>query len=393
MRGSFHLFLITLKRAIIMRNPLRFLIASVAVVAVTGAGIGHVDAADNKPLKVFFLTQSGGFQHSVVKRPAIDKLSLAEEIVTQIGKDSGVFTVQCSKDATLITADLLKGMDVVMFYSTGNILGKNEPVKAKTPDEEWVQKNEPLPFTEDTWKAFDGWLKSGKAMVGIHSATDTGGNFKPFSSLINGTFAGHPWGSGNDVVFTNHEPSHPAVAMWPAEFGFKEEIYQYKNYEMSAVRVLISLNMEKTGLKMPRLVPVSWVRDYEKGRLFYTNLGHNESTWKNPLFQQHLLAGIKWAAKQTQGPSKPNPELQVELEKKSKAAAYVVAVAELAQLSGKPEADLKAAWNKAVAADAGNAEKLFNQIESARRIDGKKEPEKRTAEIAKAAEAVLAAGK
>lgn len=372
-----------------MRSSLRSLIAAVALVA----GIGHADAADSKPLKVFFLTQSGGFQHSAVKRPSADKLSLAEETVTNIGKESGVFTVQCSKDASLITADLLKDMDVVMFYSTGNILGKNEPVKAKTPEEEWQKKDEPIPFTEDTWKAFDAWLKSGKAMVGIHSATDTGANFKPFYSLINGSFAGHPWGSGTEVVFTNHEPSHPAVAMWPAEFGFKEEIYQYKNYDMSAVRVLLSLNMEKTGLKMPRLVPVSWVRDYEKGRLFYTNLGHNESTWKNPTFQSHILAGLKWAAKLVDGPSAPNPELQQEIEKKSKAAGYAAAVADLAKLAGKPEAELKAAWDKAVAADAGNADKLFNQIEGARRIDGKKEPEKRSAELAKAAEAVLAAGK
>jgi hypothetical protein len=230
-------------------------------------------------------------------------------------------------------------------------------------------------------------------MVGIHSATDTGANFKPYYSLINGSFAGHPWGSGTEVTFTNHEITHPVVAMWPAEFGFKEEIYQYKNYDMTSVRVLLSLNMEKTALKQPRLVPVSWVRDYEKGRLFYTNLGHNESTWKNPVYQQHILAGIKWAAKLIDGPSKPNPELQLELEKKSKAAGYAAAVAELAQLSGKPEADLKAAWDKAVAADAGNADKLFNQIDGARKIDAKKEADKRTAEIAKAAEAVLAAGK
>jgi uncharacterized protein len=372
-----------------MRNPLRFLIASVALVA----GIAHVEAADSKPLKVFFLTQSGGFQHSVVKRPAIDKLSLAEEIVTQIGKDSGVFTVQCSKDATLITADLLKDMDVVMFYSTGNILGKNEPVKAKTPEEEWQKKDEPIPFTEDTWKAFDGWLKSGKAMVGIHSATDTGGNFKPFHSLINGSFAGHPWGSGTPVEFTNHEPSHPAVAMWPAEFGFKEEIYQYKNYDMTSVRVLISLNMEKTELKLPRYVPVSWVRDYEKGRLFYTNLGHNESTWKNPIYQKHILEGLKWAAKLTDGPSKPNPELQAEMEKKAKAVGYAAVRDDLAKQSGADAAALKAAWDKAIATDAGNADKFVGMIEGARKIDGKKEPEKRKAELAKAVETILAAGK
>lgn len=373
-----------------MRSPIRFLIAAVALVA----GIGAADAADTKPLKVFFLTQSGGFQHSVVKRPAIDKLSMAEEIVTAIGKESGVFTVQCSKDASLITPELLKDVDVMMFYSTGNILGKNQPVTRKTPEEEWVKKgDEPLAITEDAWNAFDAWLKSGKAMVGIHSATDTGGNFKPFHSLINGTFAGHPWNSGHDVVFTNHEPSHPAVAMWPAEFGFKEEIYQYKNYEPAAVRVLLSLNMEKTPLKQPRLVPVSWVRDYEKGRLFYTNLGHNESTWKNPLYQQHLLAGLKWAARLVDGPSTPNPELQAEIEKKSKAAGYSVAANTLAEISGKDVATLKAAWDKAVAADPANADRFFNQIEGAKRIDGKKEPEKRAAEIAKVVEALLAAGK
>jgi hypothetical protein len=181
--------------------------------------------------------------------------------------------------------------------------------------------------------------------------------------------------------------------MWPAEFGFNEEIYQYKNYDPAAVRVLLSLNMEKTSLKMPRLVPVSWVRDYDQGRLFYTNLGHNESTWKNPLFQQHLLAGLKWAAKQVDGPSKPNPELQAEVEKKSKAAGYAAGIASLAEISGKDAATLSAAWSKAVAADAGNADRLFGLIENARKVDGKKEPEKRTAEIAKAVDAVLAAGK
>jgi uncharacterized protein len=372
-----------------MRNPLRFLIASVALFA----GIGHVDAADSKPLKVFFLTQSGGFQHSVVKRPAQGQLSLAEETVTAIGKESGVFTVTCSKDASLITPELLKDLDVVMFYSTGPILGKNEPVKAKTPEEEWGQKNESIPFTEDTWNAFDAWLKSGKAMVGIHSATDTGANFKPYYSLINGSFAGHPWGAGTQVEFTNHEPSHPAVAMWPAEFGFKEETYQYKNFNMSAVRVLISLNMEKTELKLPRFVPVSWVRDYDKGRLFYTNLGHNESTWKNPIYQKHILEGLKWAAKLTDGPSKPNPEVQVEAEKKAKAVGYAAVRDDLVKQSGTDAAALTAAWDKAIAADAGNADKFVSMIEGARKIDGKKEPEKRKAELAKAVEAILAAGK
>jgi type 1 glutamine amidotransferase len=372
-----------------MRSPIRFLITALALVS----GIGAANAADTKPLKVFFLTQSGTFEHSVVQRKSADKLSLAEESIIAIGKESGAFTVQCSKDSTLITPELLKDLDVMMFYTTGAIECGAEEAPHKAPADEWVKKDEKLQISEANWKAFDAWLKSGKAMVGIHSATDTGGNFKPYWSMINGTFIGHPWTNNMMVSFTNHEPAHPAVAMWPAEFAFKEEIYHYKNYDPAMVRILLSINMEKTDLKDAHMVPVSWVRDVEKGRLFYTNLGHNESTWANPLYKQHLLAGLKWAAKQVDGPAKPNPELQAELEQKARHDTFSSGVAVLGEISGKDRATLKIAWDKAVAADAKNAEKLYRLIDGARRIDAKKEADKRTAEIAKAVDALMAAVK
>ena len=109
---------------------------------------------------------------------------------------------------------------------------------------------------------------------------------------------------------TNHEPSHVTAKMLGAEFTWKDEIYQYKNYDPKSVRVIYSLDMAKCKTKAPYHVPVSWVRESGKGRLFYTNLGHNESTWAMPLFKQHLLAGLRWALKLEEGPAEPNPELQ-----------------------------------------------------------------------------------
>ena len=41
-------------------------------------------------------------------------------------------------------------------------------------------------------------------------------------------------------------------------------------------------------------MPVSWVKDYGEGRVFYTNLGHNEGTWTNPKFLEHVTGGMKW---------------------------------------------------------------------------------------------------
>ena len=59
--------------------------------------------------------------------------------------------------------------------------------------------------------------------------------------------------------------------------------------------------------KTPGDYPLSWCKNYGKGRVFYTSLGHREDVWdpawpdrKNPkevaeAYQEHILGGIKWA--------------------------------------------------------------------------------------------------
>jgi hypothetical protein len=64
------------------------------------------------------------------------------------------------------------------------------------------------------------------------------------------------------------------------------------------------------------------VRDYGQGRLFYTNLGHNEKTWESPKFKEHLLAGIRWALKLEQGSSTPNPEVWAAEDKRAVLATF-----------------------------------------------------------------------
>ncbi len=238
--------------------------------------------------KLLVITQSQGFVHSVVKRPTNGELCVVEKALQEIGGKSGVFeTVNSQNAIEALTKDNLKKFDAVFFYTTGNILPAGEPREAL------------LDF-----------VKSGKAFVGVHSATDTFAEFKGYVSFINGNFDGHPWNAGETCAFTNHEPSHTTVKMWPPDFKFKDEIYQYKEYNPDAVRVLLSLNMADTRTKRPYHVPVSWVREYGNGRLFYTNLGHNESTWKDERYREHVLAGLKWALKMEDGPAKPNPEVQ-----------------------------------------------------------------------------------
>ena len=66
-------------------------------------------------------------------------------------------------------------------------------------------------------------------------------------------------------------------------------------------KVLLSVDTDKTNLEgtsMKRGVdyPQSWVRDYGKGRVFYTSFGHRDDIWSvDPVFQAHLNGGIRWA--------------------------------------------------------------------------------------------------
>jgi hypothetical protein len=104
-----------------------------------------------------------------------------------------------------------------------------------------------------------------------------------------------------------------------AEFQIRDEIYQYKNWQPEKVRVLMSLNMARCPTKKPYHVPVAWVKEYGEGRVFYSNLGHNESTWSNPAVIKSFENGIRWVARLEEGDATPNPELSAAQEAKAKA--------------------------------------------------------------------------
>lgn len=255
-----------------------------------------VSAAE--PVKVLMLTQSKGFTHGSVNRK--DKeLAPCEIAMTQLAQQTGLFTVHCTQNAEAdFTKENLQKYQVVMFYTTGN-----------------------LPISEENLDYFfKEWLtQPGHGFIGFHSATDTFHNYQPYWDMIGGTFNGHPWNAGETVTISVHDTSHPAMKPLGEQFQIKDEIYQYKNWQPEKVRVLMSLNMAECKTKRPYMVPVAWVKDYGKGRVFVTNLGHNEGTWTDPRFLAHVTGGLKWILGQEEGDATPNPELSAQLEAKAKA--------------------------------------------------------------------------
>jgi type 1 glutamine amidotransferase len=335
----------------IYRFSRRSVLAVTAAAALCFASLSTSAAEAGAKKKVLYLTQSVGFRHQPVIRKAPDQLASSEVAVIATGKDSGAFEAECTQDATVITPEKLKQIDVLMFYTTGN-----------------------LPISDANWKAVLDWISSGKGgFIGIHSATDTQWDYKgeglTYTKFINGQFDGHPWGQGTPETFITTEPSHPTVKMWGPSFDYKEEIYQYKNYDPKAVRVLQYMDMEKTKLKMPYLVPVTWVRSVGEGRMFSTNLGHTPSTWDDPKFREMLVEGVKFVTKQTDGPTEPNPDAQAVMAIHSLLAH---AAANGKQLSAEPHA----LAGKLQGADKGWLLAKADDIEKLRRAGMPQEPRK-----------------
>lgn len=250
--------------------------------------------------RVLMITQSAGFVHGSVNRRDKD-LAASEIAMVQLGEKTGLFSVDCSQDATSdLTKDNLKNYDIVMFYTTGAL-----PV-----------------FANDMHYFLNTWLKQeGHGFMGFHSATDTFGEYEPYWDMVGGTFNGHPWNAGNTVTVTVHEPDHPTMVPFGKSFEIKDEIYQYKNFQPEKVRVLMSLDMAKCKPSKPYHVPVAWVKSYGNGKVYVNNLGHNESSWADQRYLDSITAGVKWIRGEVEGKSTPNPELSAAQEELAKQVA------------------------------------------------------------------------
>jgi len=249
--------------------------------------------------RLLMVSQSAGFKHGSVTRPD-NKLSPAEEAVTELGIVRALYRADCIQDCSVLTKEQLDGYDIVFFYTTGDL-----PLKDDVRDylfNEWVKKK-------------------GHGFMGAHSAADTFHNYQPYWEMLGGTFDGHPWNSGDTVTIAIHDKNHPASKVLGDELVIQDEIYQFKNWQPEKVRVLASLDFTKTKLKKPYHVPVLWVKNYGEGRVMHMSLGHNEAVWENPKFLDSLAGGIQWMLGQVDGDATPNPEVSAAENQKAKTAS------------------------------------------------------------------------
>lgn len=269
--------------------------------------------------RVLLVTHSGGFVHNSV--------GTAEDVLKKIGPDQGL-DVTCwrftgdpaarvkmkekkdgpEKEVSALEAytakfrgpagksvepencgrinkETLKNFDCVLFFTTGD------------------------PLTKDELADLLDWVKAGGAFCGTHCATDTLYGQPAYGDLIGAYFKGHPSGL-QKVTVQVEDPKHPAAAAFAAGGDYTDEIYIFKDapYSRDKLHVILSAGGKFVPDNLARKdadYALSWSKDYGKGKVFYTSLGHDRKVWNDPKFQAHLVAGLKWAMGEVPGDATP----------------------------------------------------------------------------------------
>lgn len=242
-----------------------------------------------KDRKILVFSRTTGFRHR--------SIPWGVEALQAIAKKSGAYTMDATEDPAVFTEDNLKQYDAIVFLNT---------------------TGDPVPDPAGR-AAIENFVKSGKGLVGIHSATDTGYNWPAYGEMMGGYFDGHPWNAGHTVTMKIEDPGHPInkAAYDSPTVTHKDEIYQHKDepYSRQKLRILISLDLEGPNMRpggMKRKdndYAVAWIREYGEGRVYFNNLGHNEATyWSEPTLK-HFLAGIQYATGDLKADATPSAKL------------------------------------------------------------------------------------
>jgi cytochrome c len=244
-------------------NPLRNLRHLIALTVLLAAP-DDAAATQNQEARVLVFSKTAGFRHSSIE-PGI-------AAIRKLGQENR-FTIEATEDASAFNERNLRRFRAVVFLSTtGDVLN---------------------PRQQDV---FERYIQAGGGWVGIHSATDTEYDWPWYGRLAGAYFESHPNNPNvRKGTFRVLDKSHPSTEGLPDRWEREDEFYNFKSISRD-IRVLVDIDETsyQGGTNGDRH-PMSWYHAYDGGRAFYTNMGHTEATFAEPLFLRHLLGGLRYA--------------------------------------------------------------------------------------------------
>jgi len=215
-----------------------------------------------------------------------DSIVTGNEAFRLAAERTKAFTVDFSQNYDDLRPENLAKYDVLVLSSTTGL---------KTKENAFLEP------------AFVQFVENGGGLLAIHAGADCWNDAPGAANVVGGLFAGHPWGAGGTWAFKVEDAASPLTQCFKEKkFKQGEEIYQHRSPPLhrAKLHVLLSLDMDDpatNGVKgkirpEENDYPVSWVRPYGKGRVFYTSFGHDTRAWTTEQTLRHIFAGLAFAA-------------------------------------------------------------------------------------------------
>lgn len=224
----------------------------------------NISLASAKPTpKVLVFCKTMGYHHS--------SIAVGIVAIQKLGGENK-FEVDTTTDANKINSENLKQYKAVIFLSTtGDILN------------------------DEQQEAFKTYIEAGGGFMGIHAATDCEYNWPWYGNLVGAYFGGHP---AQQVATLNIvDQKNISTRHLPNPWIRKDEWYSFK-WIAEDLHELITIDESSynIGKITPRPHhPMAWYHEYDGGRSFYTELGHTDESYSDPLYLRHILGGIEYA--------------------------------------------------------------------------------------------------
>jgi type 1 glutamine amidotransferase len=234
--------------------------------------------------KVLFFSHPMNSDNDVIRRAKPNEPSVAERHFAELSRDA--FDVTFTQAGSDVNAAQLARYQAVILFTALNPPGVD----------------------------VDGliaWVKSGGALVGIHSTANSFLHKPEFGKMLGADFDRRPWRTVRSpqtkAVVRVVDGEHPATRHLEKSFQLADDLYQFKNFDPTKARLLLSLDpasLDMTNPKVNRadkIFPVSWAKTYGEGRVFYTVLGDWEPTWNDSRYRTHLTQATLWAMNRADG--------------------------------------------------------------------------------------------
>ena len=202
-----------------------------------------------------------------------DSLSHALATIEELGLRAGLFDTLIRTDPQLVTkGEIAFATGTLTFYKNLDDFDAVVLLTAGDPKLTPQQKSDLLSF-----------VREGKGLVAIHSAIGSFRAWPEFAALLGGQIEERP-SAVEDWDVTVVSPANPLVALLPKSFRIRDNFSPVVPQEGARV-------LARTGDG----IPIIWTKNYGKGRVFVSQIGHEEAAWDRPEIRSLYRQAIRWA--------------------------------------------------------------------------------------------------